>query len=171
MRHSERDPQRLRGEPHAGLLRERRADVLTWVSRLDARWRAQRPHTTSSPVGFDADVAARILGATWPENLRGLDRLVHTVAADGGGCLTERRAADLGLRLEGAGQIPDVEAAGRGTPAERPETPDRATLAALLDDCGGSIRAVARRLGRDRKQIYRWMERYGLKATDESAHE
>ncbi|MBZ0238914.1 MAG: helix-turn-helix domain-containing protein, partial [Deltaproteobacteria bacterium] len=29
---------------------------------------------------------------------------------------------------------------------------------------GGSVRAVARHFGRDRRQIYRWLESHGLRA-------
>ena len=145
-------------------LRARRADLLSWVTRLDARWHAERPRATSSPLTPDADTAARILLAPWPENLRGLDRMVHRVAGDGGGTLTLARAAVLGVALA----EPAVSERAEVVPDVRPEIPDAAALAALLAECGGSVRAAAKRLGRDRKQVYRWMERYGLRGADET---
>jgi transcriptional regulator with GAF, ATPase, and Fis domain len=150
-------------------LRARRADVPGWLSRLDTRWRAERPRAGTTPLSLDADTAERLLLADWPENLRGVDRLVHTVAGDGGGAVTLARLAQLGVPLEApATASPHPES----TPSEaaesaRPPTPDAATLAALLAECGGSVRAVARRLGRDRKQVYRWLERHGLRAAAE----
>jgi transcriptional regulator with GAF, ATPase, and Fis domain len=157
-------------------LAERRADLVAWLERLDARWRSERPRVQATPLAPDADVVEALLLADWPENLRGLDRLVHRLASEGGGSVTQARLTGLGLtlprRAEPVRHAPVASAGGEAgaheVAAGRPGVPDAETLAALFAECGGSIRAVARRLGRDRKQIYRWVERYGLRIAPEN---
>ena len=51
-----------------------------------------------------------------------------------------------------------AEAAGPRRPP-----PTRDELEAVLDQNGGSVRAIAKHYGRDRRQIDRWMEAFGLK--------
>ncbi len=161
-------------------LRARRADVLAWLSLLEARWRAARAGANVgavAPFALHADVAEAMLLAPWPENLRGLERWVHRLASDGGGALSLPRLADLGLDRDlsepsaepsPAPPVGPVRPAAAASPeAERPGVPDAATLAALLAAYGGSVRAVAKHLSRERKQIYRWMERYGLRGAPE----
>ncbi|MCK6575851.1 sigma 54-interacting transcriptional regulator [Myxococcota bacterium] len=153
-------------------LAERRADLVAWLHRLEARWRTERPRVQTQPLAPDADVVEALLLAAWPENLRGLDRVLHRLAADGGGPVTRARLDSLGLALVPAsGKAASVESAGDAAPSggesARPGIPDAETLAALFAECGGSVRAVARRLGRDRRQIYRWVERYGLRVAAE----
>jgi transcriptional regulator of acetoin/glycerol metabolism len=48
-------------------------------------------------------------------------------------------------------------------PAARAGTPTRDELAAVLERLGGSVRATARHFGRDRRQIYRWLDAHGLR--------
>src|SRR5690606_3923775 len=60
-------------------LRQRRADVLGWIDRLYQRWVEQR-----GQPGGALDVtpeAAEVLAlAAWPDNLRGIDRLIHELS-------------------------------------------------------------------------------------------
>ena len=158
-------------------LRARRADVSNWLRVLEARFRSARPWAALadvSPITVDAEVAEAMLLAPWPENLRGLDRWVHRLLADGGGPVSLARLQDLGLSGDLASGVAAAHGGG-GAPAavqadaavERPGIPDAATLEALLVEHGGSVRAVARRLSRDRKQVYRWIERYGLRVAPE----
>lgn len=153
-------------------LAERRADLVAWLHRLEARWRAERPRVQTQPLAPDADVVEALLLAAWPENLRGLDRVLHRLAAEGGGPVTRARLDSLGLSLVRAVEPVSstesiADASQPGGESARPGIPDAETLVALFAECGGSIRAVARRLGRDRKQIYRWVERYGLRVNVE----
>jgi DNA-binding NtrC family response regulator len=39
---------------------------------------------------------------------------------------------------------------------------ERAYIGALLEACGGRVAEVARRARRNRKQVYRWMDAYGI---------
>jgi DNA-binding NtrC family response regulator len=58
-------------------------------------------------------------------------------------------------------------------PDQSPETPENGTLAALerdriaqvLAECAGNKALAARRLGLDRRSLYRRLERYGLDAS------
>lgn len=44
----------------------------------------------------------------------------------------------------------------------RGAAPNRDELVAALAEAGGNLALVARRFGRDRRQVYRWLERYDL---------
>jgi len=156
-------------------LRERRADLLGWVGRMHRLWLAERPDQVAPPLELSPAAAEQILLADWPENLRGVGRLVHELASRVGGgrieaeelpgWLSRGQASDQSSvitgRAAGTGASdPPIAGAARG--ARRPSpTPDE--LAAVMRELGGSVRAVARRLGRDRRQIYRWIEAFGLK--------
>lgn len=134
-------------------LADRRADVLAWRERLHRRWCATRGRTVPlRPLDFEA--AERLLRAPWPENLRGLDRLVHAFA-EGDAPITAE-ALDPWLPSAETQEQPE-----RGS-ARRP-APDRETFVAAFEAHGGSVRATAQYFGRDRRQIYRWMETFGLK--------
>src|SRR5262249_51324151 len=60
-------------------LRDRRVDILDWVDRLHRRWLQRRGRTLPSTgtLTFAPDAAETLLLNAWPENLRGIDRLVH----------------------------------------------------------------------------------------------
>jgi hypothetical protein len=44
----------------------------------------------------------------------------------------------------------------------RPPVPSRDEFIAAFEQLGGSVRALARRFARDRRQIYRWIEAHGI---------
>jgi transcriptional regulator with GAF, ATPase, and Fis domain len=149
-------------------LRERRADVLSWIDRLHRHWLAERPdQQPAHPIDLSPAAAEQLLLADWPENLRGVGRLVHELATRLGGGRVE--ADDLPAWLarsqpHGTSAMSAVRAvrpAGRGPGARRP-TPSPDELSAAMREHDGSVRAVARRFGRDRRQIYRWLEAFGL---------
>jgi transcriptional regulator with PAS, ATPase and Fis domain len=140
-------------------LRARRADILAWVHRLHGRF-AGRRSADPTPLALGAEAADTVLRAHWADNLRGLDRLVHRLAA-------VRRPP--GAVISAADVAPFLRAppTGTATPApawrvQRRRAPTRAELEGLLDE-HGSVRAVAAHLGCDRRQIYRWMKSTGLR--------
>ena len=135
-------------------LRARRADLLRWVERLHARWATRRRGAPVAPIVFEPDAAEALLLNPWPENLRGLDRLVHQLAAIEPGVAVSRSL------LPPVETIPDKSA----ETAERAAPPTKEDLVAALARHGGSVRAVAKHFHRDRKQVYRWLERFGLRA-------
>ena len=144
-------------------LRERRVDLVTWIERLRAAWHARRG-TTAAPLALSADAAEAILLHDWPENLRGLDRLIHhlevTVPA---GRPVPYDALPEWLTAPrpdaAAGATAPSQPAG---PAPRRRTPAADELRALLAQHDGNVAAVARHYGCDRRQIYRWMDALGI---------
>ena len=79
-------------ELHVPSVVERRRDILGWVDVLYRVWRADRAKGAASRMTFDADAAELLVRADWPENLRGIDRLVHELAADAAAGTIRRRA-------------------------------------------------------------------------------
>ena len=129
-------------------LRERRADILDWVDRLHRIWSSTRGASTA--LDLDTDAAEALLLAPHRENLRGLDRLVHELR---GGEITR---ADLPAWITRGAQ-PEP------SPVTSAALPTREEFVAEYERLSGSVRALARRFGRDRRQIYRWVQAYELR--------
>ncbi|MBX2813829.1 MAG: sigma-54-dependent Fis family transcriptional regulator [Myxococcales bacterium] len=68
---------------HLPAIRHRRVDILFWIRRLHERWMAARS-LIGPQISWTPDAAQRLLLAPWTENLRGIDRLVHTLATEQG---------------------------------------------------------------------------------------
>jgi transcriptional regulator with GAF, ATPase, and Fis domain len=162
-------------------LRERRQDILGWIERLCERWAADRGRTAS--INLQPSVAERLLLHPWPENLRGLDRFTHRV-------LSKAAEANVGLRALfevlpevlheplGASRSPEASEppppeasespSPEPTPAEEPVSPvaarrpSREEFLAVYEATGRSVRATSKYFARDRRQIYRWLESYGI---------
>ncbi len=150
-------------------VRERRADVFGWIHRLYQRWLEQRGGG-GPELSFSPEAAELIMRCPWTDNLRGIDRLIHALAASSlAGPVqpedlpewvrapqppaTPHRASD-------ADAEPPSSESGRQR-ARRP-APSKEEFAAVLDELGGNVRAMAKHFGRDRRQIYRWLEAFGL---------
>jgi transcriptional regulator of acetoin/glycerol metabolism len=58
---------------------ERRADILSWIELLHRQWCKERDRE-SDRLTFHVEAAEALLAKAWPENLRGLGRLVHELA-------------------------------------------------------------------------------------------
>jgi transcriptional regulator with GAF, ATPase, and Fis domain len=97
-------------------LRRRRADVFIWLERLHARFRQTRGLAPAPLPVFDTAAAELILQSEQPDNLRGLDKLVHALSA----LPSDRPLAlsDLPTALA-SGAAPAVSASAP-TPAEWP---------------------------------------------------
>jgi transcriptional regulator with GAF, ATPase, and Fis domain len=154
-------------------LQRRRADVLQWLERLAARWRSARGLAAQPLPALDTEAAEALLLRDWSDNLRGVDRLVHALAeAAGTGGTIALRDLPAWLWDEPAREAPTARAeapaparaaARAAGTATAPPIPSRDELAAVLAQNRGSIRATARHFARDRRQIYRWLEAFGLK--------
>ena len=161
-------------------LTARRGDLLDWFERLWQAWHRQRGAATPAPALLPGAVAA-ILGAPWRDNLRGLDRLVHELAGAGirtvdsielppwlgsaaGPAATA--SAQAGAAAEARAGATAASARAGAVATARPPVPTREEFVAAWQAHGGSVRAVARHFGRDRRQIYRWLAAYGLRAPD-----
>ena len=145
-------------------LRERRVDLFDWIERLHRAWRAARPGTAASLPGLLPDAVEAVLLHPWMDNLRGLDRLVHTLATMSTRGPLARR--DLPVWLSAPPETDPAEAAPASPRAGGVPAPTRDEFIAAHGELGGNVRALARRFNRDRRQIYRWIEAYGLPRRD-----
>jgi transcriptional regulator with GAF, ATPase, and Fis domain len=137
-------------------LAARRGDQPMWLERLWAQWCTTR-HVERAMPELSAAAMAAVLAHPWPDNLRGLDRLVHDLAS-------RTFAAEVDL-----GDLPSWIRSGVQVPASSPPAqarspvPTREEFEAAWKELGGNVRALGKKLGRDRRQIYRWAEAYGLR--------
>ena len=126
------------------------------------------------PVDLSADVVEALALMGWPTNLRGLDAAMRRFAIRVG------RTRPMGLhdladlRLPSNEEPGEVESHGLPTPLQQPlpgsveisttprrKAPERQHLVERLRT-NGSVRATAKELGRDRRQIYRWIESFAI---------
>jgi transcriptional regulator with PAS, ATPase and Fis domain len=131
-------------------LAERRADLGLLIGALHARlFPADHP-------GFDIDAARLLLRYPWPLNVRELEQALATAQV---------LAGSEPVRGE---HLPDSVRTGRPPGAPRPvvlsenDQKVRDQVVAALREHQGNVSAVARALDKDRKQIQRWIKRFGL---------
>ncbi len=131
-------------------LNERRSDLGILIGALHARlFLGDHP-------GFDIDAARLLLRYPWPLNVRELEQAMATAQVL------------AGAELVRAEHLPDSVRTGRPPGAPRPvvlsETDQkvRDQVVASLREHQGNVSAVARALDKDRKQIQRWIKRFGL---------
>jgi transcriptional regulator with GAF, ATPase, and Fis domain len=148
-------------------LRDRRVDILDWIDRLAAAWHRERGREPAERK-LEANAAERILLHPWRDNLRGLDRLVHRAFSDVGAALDVEAAASSSPSanaLTPHAPTPDSPLQPGG--AGRKPKPSKDELVRVLEEHDGSVRATAKHYGRDRRQIYRWMDQYELREKDD----
>ncbi|HYQ16641.1 MAG TPA: sigma 54-interacting transcriptional regulator [Polyangiaceae bacterium] len=153
-------------------LRARRQDLFWWLDYLAAVLAASRaqPHT---PLQLVPDAAEALLLHGWPENLRGLDRLVHRILALEPQAIGRRVLASVMPEL--ASVPPQLEplrpssqpAVSQEINPVRPseaalDRPSREEFLAVYEGTGRNVRATSKHFGKDRRQIYRWLELYGV---------
>jgi transcriptional regulator with GAF, ATPase, and Fis domain len=162
-------------------LRARREDLFWWLDYLAAVVAASRaqPHT---PLQLMPDAAEALLLHGWPENLRGVDRLVHRLLALEPQVIGRRILSHVMPELgsvpppsaepprpsappapTGPGQTPATPArpAQPSEPAQN-DRPSRDEFLAVYEGTGRNVRATSKHFGKDRRQIYRWLELYGI---------
>jgi transcriptional regulator with AAA-type ATPase domain len=131
-------------------LAERRGDLGLLIGAL---------HTQIFPAehpGFDIDAARLLLRYPWPLNVRELEQALATAHVL------------AGTELVRAEHLPDTVRSGRPPGAPRPvvlsemDQKVRDQVVAALREHQGNVSAVARALDKDRKQIQRWIKRFGL---------
>jgi DNA-binding NtrC family response regulator len=130
-------------------LRDRREDVL----RLFAHFLP--PAARARPLS--ADFAEALLLHQWPENVRELGKLAERLALFHPAAprwelsmLEEPMRARVLIR---------TKSPPRGASSGPPSRPE---LLALLDRYRGNVALIARHVGRNRKQVYRWMDELGV---------
>ncbi len=133
----------------------------------------------SGHPGLSADAAEAIAVYDWPFNVRELLAAVDVALQDAPrdvplplAALPEpvrRRVAQRNASTPQASGSRPAPADGPADTAACPAAsapgtiPSREQFEAVFRECEGNVSEVARRLGRDRRQVYRWMERHGLR--------
>ncbi|MCA9606437.1 MAG: sigma 54-interacting transcriptional regulator [Myxococcales bacterium] len=140
-------------------LRERRGDLPGWIARLEARWCAE---DGGAPLAWTPEAIERAMLAPWEDNLRGLDRAIYQLRLRHGPGASVT-AAMIDAASLAPGQAPSVTDGLGGPAPAKLDKPTKEELVRALEENGGSVRATARHYGRDRRQIYRWMDEYGLR--------
>ncbi|MBX7078080.1 MAG: sigma 54-interacting transcriptional regulator [Nannocystaceae bacterium] len=146
-------------------LRERRGDLLAWIDLLAQLW-SERRERAVVPFDLRADAAELLLRAPWLGNLRELDRLVHALAPgyDGGAVGPAQLPAWLREGDDAGSTVAETEDEAQLPPLPTQRgIPSREALLAALEQHQWVVIAVARHFGRDRRQVYRWMDGYGIR--------
>lgn len=148
-------------EVHVPPLRARRADILDWTYRLRDLWGQKRGQPASWRLSVDA--AEYVIAFSWPLNLRGLERLVHELCSGGArNGVVSPSALPSWLKVVQSDETNDEQETSQEVAAKRTAIPTREEFVLAHNELAGSVRALARRFGRDRRQIYRWLTAYGL---------
>jgi two-component system NtrC family response regulator len=156
-------------------LRERRQDLFWWLERLTTD--AAAPNTPpATPFRLRPDAAELVLLHAWPENLRGVDRFVHRVLASGESSvgrrvlaavmpeILEQASADTARSPERSTAPPLESEAPPSDQTEHSasERPSREQFMQVYEATGRNVRATSKHFGKDRRQIYRWLELFGI---------
>jgi transcriptional regulator with GAF, ATPase, and Fis domain len=138
---------------------DRRCDLGLLLGLLHGKIFRAEPGESPHP-GFDIEAARMLFRYPWPLNVREMEQALATAAV-----------------LAGTGAVmpdhlPETVRTGRAPGAPRPvvlseaDQQQRDLLVASLREHRGNISAVARAMNKDRKQIQRWIKRFGLDATE-----
>lgn len=151
---------RLRGhEIHLPRLAQRLPDLLDLadavVPATGGPWRSR----------LTAAAVELLLLHTWQDNLRELRGMLDRAQLVAGPALVGPEHLPPGLRRQ------DDSPAGPPKDLARADVvrPSATQLKAWLDEHGGNIDAIAQRVGRHRRQIYRWLAYAGVSAGDVAA--
>jgi transcriptional regulator with GAF, ATPase, and Fis domain len=152
-------------------LRARKQDIFWWLERLTADFTSPNG-PAPAPFQLRVDAAELVLLHAWPENLRGLNRFVHRVLTSGETSVGQRALAAL---------VPEIfQGRPPPPPSDKPaplddalhhsdhaeldpyDRPSREQFLAVYESTGRNVRATSRHFGKDRRQIYRWLELFGI---------
>ena len=137
-------------------LRERREDIGQLIRSLLAR-RCDLPRHP----GIEVDAARLLFAHDWPLNIRELDNcLAAAIALAGDRCIGAEHLPD---------SVREPTAAAEKITVPKPAPPLSAKDRAIRDQMighlrenGGNVSATARAMGKDRKQIQRWLKRFAI---------
>ncbi|MCA9521766.1 MAG: sigma 54-interacting transcriptional regulator [Myxococcales bacterium] len=131
-------------------LRSRREDLVLLIDSLVTEG-------GQSPLALSPDALEAMALHDWPRNVRELKKLVRRLPYVTRG----ERPVDLDdLPLEIAERVFRRMEENDGSSGSGAPTPDE--LIQALRQSGGNVSQLAQLLGRDRKQIYRWLKRYQI---------
>ncbi len=129
-------------------LSQRREDILAIF----------RAFLGDTPASMSADFVESLLLYRWPFNVREVRKLVERLIV----LHPDVKRWELGMLDEEIRKPTAEEAARAEAPAPRKTPPNREELIELLARCDGNVSRVAELVGRNRKQVYRWMGHYAL---------
>ncbi len=156
-------------------LRQRRADILMWIDQVYQGWLREHEGDADNQLSLSADAAEKLVRCDWPENLRGVSRLVNELVARKAARVGSITAQELPSWLETSSRSQTGLATSEADQALKPENspnkkrrarvpaPSRQQFVAAYETLDGSVHALARHFDRDRRQIYRWLDAYGLR--------
>jgi sigma-54 dependent transcriptional regulator, acetoin dehydrogenase operon transcriptional activator AcoR len=143
-------------------LRQRREDIGLLVARLLERYGVGR-----GQVSFESEAARALFVYDWPLNVRELEKAISRAVA-----LAEAGRiglAELPPALQQVGDPRSAASERAPTASSRPPAPldeeDRRwrdRLVEALERHDGNVSAAARDLDKDRKQLHRWIRRFGI---------
>jgi sigma-54 dependent transcriptional regulator, acetoin dehydrogenase operon transcriptional activator AcoR len=141
-------------------LRERLDDV----GLLLASFAAAHGGRVRADLRLRPEVGAALLAHGWPLNVRELEQafLAAAALAENGVVRSEDLPASISAARWGS-TVPPPTARDSLPPSDR-EVYD--ALRAALVDAGGNVTDAARRMGKARQQIQRWMRRFGLRSDE-----
>ncbi len=119
-----------------------------------------------------ANAAEALLLFNWPYNVRQLQNVVAaaSVRAERAGTIRCEHLPDEIARAVSGREEPRTKPSVAPPPLEafvpRDATPTAEQLTAVIERMDGNMKRVADYFGKDRKQIYRWAERYGIQRRD-----
>jgi DNA-binding NtrC family response regulator len=144
---------RLRGfEIELPPLRERIADL----GLVTAALLRKLGSSEAGQLAIDSEASRALVRYDWPLNVRELEQALSVaVALSGGDTITLEHLPEA------------LRRPSKPSPAEpelgEEDIAQRTRLTDLLREHAGNVSAVARAMGKDRKQIRRWIERYHLR--------
>jgi transcriptional regulator with PAS, ATPase and Fis domain len=129
--------------------------------------------------GLSADAAEALAVHEWPFNVRELLAAIDVAIQDAPDNvmlpvtafpeavrhrIVQRTApvSPAASPIPGSSDGMDSTVVAPDVPGAEP-IPTREQFEGIFRDCDGNVSEIARRLGRDRRQVYRWMERFGLR--------
>jgi transcriptional regulator with PAS, ATPase and Fis domain len=134
-------------------LRERRGDLGLLIGALLGKIGA-------ASVALECEAARHMFAYSWPLNIRELEQVLATatVLAQGAPIALEHLPEHLARTAPArpASPVPAMPAPGAEHDQRRHE------LVEKLREHRGNVSAIARAMGKDRKQIQRWLKRYRL---------
>ena len=159
-------------------LRLRKIDVLDWIRYFQGTQSNTQPSAVAP--SFTPDATELLLVHDWPDNLRGLQRVVHRLAAFATASPIEKKLLlDVCPELGPARPVPPLETCmvdalpslprtllSKAPGAEERPTPDE--LKRVFEATSGNVRATAKHFGKDRRQIYRWLKQMGIERQEKS---
>lgn len=119
---------------------------------------------------FEPALVHALLAHPWPYNVREVMKVATELAVRGAGQasftlgMIEERLRPRTSGPFAAGELPPSPSTPGGGSREVP-VPDKEQLQELLRRHKGVIAEVARATGRSRKQVYRWLDKHGLRST------